>query len=332
MEAPSSPLAVCFRGERPESIHLGHLVIVDVDGRILLERGEAKTRVYARSALKPVQALPLLLSGAAQAFGLPDEALAVALASHSGEPMHTAAVQLLLDRAGLAPSDLQCGTHTPYHEPTARLLAAADSAPTVLHCNCSGKHAAMLAVCLHRGWDLLTYRAREHPLQCWILDLLAELSGVAAQEIDHAIDGCGVPVWNLPLVGLARAFASLGTPAALAPDLRDAALRIQALMAAQPRLIAGEGRLDTDLLEAAGDRLFGKIGGEGVHAGALRGKSRGWAIKVADGNKRALGPALARALDQLGVALPVSGALHSHTAPVIYNNRHERVGHIEAGW
>jgi L-asparaginase II len=327
-----APLAVRFRGERPESVHLGHLVILDVHGHVLLARGDAHAPIFARSALKPVQALPLFLSGAAEAFGLPDEALAVALASHSGDLSHQAAVQCLLDLAGLDARDLQCGTHPPYDESTALALALRQLPPTVLHCNCSGKHAAMLAVCRHKGWDLLTYRERAHPLQQWIHALLAELTGLDGAQIADAIDGCGVPVWHLPLSGLARAFARLGTPAVLRGELRQAAQRIAGLMADRPALIAGTGRFDTDLLAMTGDRLIAKIGGEGVHVGAVRGTSLGWAIKVADGNKRALGPALARALAEIGHPLPAGEPLCAHTSPVVYNNRREVVGRLEAGW
>jgi L-asparaginase II len=305
------------RGDEVESLHCGHLVAVDAGGRVVQAVGDPAERVYARSALKPVQALPLLLSGAAEAFGLPDACLAVAMASHSGEDAHRAAVRALLDRAGLDEGLLQCGTHEPYHVPTAQGLLLRGEVPSAIYCNCSGKHAGMLAVCKHQGWDLATYREVGHPLQRWIRELLAEYAGVPVDDLGHAIDGCGVPVWRLPLIGLARAFARLGSDP-----------RVAGLMANHPHLVAGTGRLDTDLMVAGGGALIGKIGGEAVHAGAIRGTGLGWAIKVTDGNKRALGPALARLLEMLGH--PVD--LPAHAAPVVYNNRREAVGQVLAAF
>lgn len=329
---PGVPLAVQVRSGKVESVHVGHLAVIAPDGRLLSSRGEPQTAFYARSTLKPVQVLPLLLSGAADAFGLPDACLAVAMASHSGEPCHTEAVTELLARAGVSVDALQCGTHAPYHAATAEQLMRARELPHVLHCNCSGKHAGMLAACRHQGWDLATYRAPEHPLQRLIRSLLSELSGVPEAAIGFGVDGCGVPVWHLPLTGLALAFARLTTPAGLRAPLQEAALRATSLMASHPRLVAGEGRLDTDLMAACGGRLVAKIGGEGVHVGGWLGQGVGWAIKVADGNRRAIGPALARALGEVGHPLPADAALSAHLAPEVRNNRGERVGEIVAAW
>ncbi|MDB5097007.1 MAG: L-asparaginase [Cyanobacteria bacterium RYN_339] len=316
---PGAPLAVQWRGDEPESVHHGHLVAVDATGQVLFALGEPTERIYARSAVKPVQVLPLLLSGAAEAYGLPDACLAVAMASHSGEEAHRAAVRALLELAGLDEGQLQCGTHAPYHEPTATALLLRGEAPTPLYCNCSGKHAGMLAVCRHQGWDLAGYRDADHPLQCWIRELLAGLAEVPVADLGHAIDGCGVPVWRLPLIGLARAFSRL---AGSADPVHQ---RVAKLMTEHPHLIAGTGRLDTDLMRAGGGRVFGKIGGEAVHAGGVRGTGIGWAIKVTDGNKRALGPALARLLEMVGhpVDLPTA---------VVYNNRREAVGRVAAAF
>lgn len=331
MRTPA-PLAIRIRSERVESTHYGHLIVVDPDGRVLLSRGTPEEACYVRSTLKPVQVLPLFLTGAADALALPDEAIAVAVASHSGQDAHLEAVQLLLDRAGLSPEALQCGTHLPYHAPTAEALQAAGQAPGPIHCNCSGKHAAMLATCRHMGWDTETYRAPDHPLQRMIRAELAFLSGVPEAALAHGVDGCGVPVWHLPLAGLARAFARLTSPEGLPPTHRQAAERITQAMTAHPLLVAGEGRLDTDLLAAGSGRLIAKIGGEGVHAGGLLGSRLGWAIKVADGNRRAIAPALARALAALGHPLPQTPALQRHVAPEVFNNRQELVGRLQAGW
>ncbi len=326
------PLALAMRSGLVESWHLGHLAVVEADGTLLASRGDPMAEVYVRSAAKPIQALPLWLTGAAKAFALPPASLAVAMASHSGEDVHRGAVQDLLDRAGVDAALLGCGTHVPYHEPTAEALRRSGLAPGPLYCNCSGKHAGMLAVCRHLGWDLAGYRDADHPLQRLIRDLLAELAEVPATAIGHGVDGCGAPVWRLPLVGLARAFARLGDPGGLRPELAAAARAAAETLAAHPRLVAGEDRLDTDLVAAGAGALVAKIGGEAVHAGAWLGGGPGWAIKVGDGNRRAIGPALARAAALVGRPLPDDPRLARHLRPEVRNNHGDVVGHVVPAW
>lgn len=326
------PLACAWRSGEVESVHLGHLALVDRAGTLLVSRGDPATAIWVRSAAKPFQALPLWLTGAAAAYGLGPESLAVTMASHSGEDVHRAAVRGILEPAGLDESLLGCGIHAPYHEPTAGALRSRGGAPDVLHCNCSGKHAGMLAVCQHMGWDLATYREPTHPLQLLIRDLIAELAGVSAAGIAAGVDGCSAPVWRLPVLGLARAFARLGDPTDLRPELAAAAQTATGLMAAHPRLVAGEDRLDTDLIQAGAGRLIAKIGGEAVHGGADLVAGLGWGMKVGDGNRRAIAPALARAMAQAGHPLPSDEHLARHVRPEVKNNHGDVVGHVTAGW
>ncbi|MNS28579.1 L-asparaginase II [compost metagenome] len=330
--AVPSLLTVILRERRVESGHYGHLAIVSPDGETRFAMGGPQQPIYARSTLKPIQILPLFLTGAANAYGLPDTALAVGMASHAGQPMHVEAVDDLLARAGLSADQLQCGTHMPLHEPTAHQLIREGREPEVRQCNCSGKHAAMLAVCRHEGWSLETYRDPDHPLQRWIRELIGSFTDLAPGAIGYGVDGCGVPVWNLPLDKLALAFARLGEPDSLEGDLRAAVQRATTVMTRHPELISGPGRLDTELMRAGEGRLIAKIGGEGVHAGAVRGARLGWAMKVMDGNRRAIAPALASALAQLGHPIPVTEGLQTHLAPVVKNNRGEIVGSIEAAF
>jgi L-asparaginase II len=334
LTSPSTPhlLSAVMRAGRIESGHYGHLTVVTPDGEVRLALGGAEQPIYARSTLKPIQILPLFLTGAADGYGLPDTALAVGMASHAGQPMHVEAVQALLTHAGLRAEKLQCGTHMPLHEPTAHQLIREGREPEVRQCNCSGKHAAMLAVCRHEGWSLETYRDPDHPLQRWIRDLIGRFTDLATGDIGYGVDGCGVPVWNLPLDKLALAFARLGEPDCLEGDLKAAVQRAASVMARHPELISGPGRLDTELMLAGEGRLLAKIGGEGVHAGAVRGAGLGWAMKVMDGNRRAIAPALASALARLGHPIPVTEGLQTHLAPVVKNNRGEIVGTIEAAF
>lgn len=307
---PGEPLACAWRSGEIESVHLGHLAVVDREGRLLVSRGDPETPIWIRSAAKPFQALPLWLSGVAA--GLAPEALAVTMASHSGEAAHRAAVQQLLDAGGLEASQLGCGIHAPYADPALK-------DPDVLHCNCSGKHAGMLLVCQRMGWDLATYREPDHPLQRWIRDLIAELAGVDAASIGHGVDGCSAPVWRLPVIGLARAFARL-------PG------HVAQVMAAHPQLIAGTGRLDTDLIAAGAGRLVSKIGGEAVHGGADLPAGLGWGMKVGDGNRRAIAPALARAMELAGSPLPEAEKLARHVGPAVKNNHGDVVGRVVAAF
>ncbi|MEB3329059.1 MAG: asparaginase [Candidatus Sericytochromatia bacterium] len=322
------PLALVTRSGEVESIHAGHLVVVTAEGRVLVSRGDPDTAVWVRSSVKPLQVLPLLLSGAADALALAPETLAVAQASHSGTDRHRAVVQALMTRAGLPLSALRCGRHTPYDEATAHALIRAGAVPDTLRCNCSGKHAAMLVVCQHLGWDLAGYRDPDHPLQRWIRDLLAAAAGVPSHAVGVGVDGCGAPVWRLSVRGLAQAYARVASGRGLNDDVAAAAARALEAFARHPELVAGPGRLDTALVGAGAGRLVAKIGGEAVHAGAWLGEGPAWALKVTDGGKRAIGPALARALTLAGCPLPPSPGLAGHLAPEVINNLGARVGEV----
>jgi L-asparaginase II len=190
----------------------------------------------------------------------------------------------------------------------------------------------MLAVCRHRGWAVASYRDPEHPLQRWIRELLATAAGVAPSAVGVGVDGCGAPVWRLPVLGLAVAYARLASGRGLPGDAAAAGARALRAFVAHPELVAGPGRLDTALIRAGDGRLAAKIGGEAVHAGVWRGGGPAWAMKVADGAKRAIGPALDRALALAGCPLPEHPDLAAHVAPQVVNNLGEVVGAVEAAF
>ena len=263
--------------------------------------GDAEGYIYARSSAKPFQAMPLVLSGVADALGLSDEELAVACASHNAEEPHLAAVRSILEKAHLSEEDLQNGAHPPIYAPAAAELARSGEEPRTIHGNCSGKHAGMLAVCVHWGWETENYRDPDHPLQLWILEIVGRVCGLERDEILLGGDGCGVPSYGMPLKNLATGFARLATGENLPDDLAGAARRIRAVMQQHPYMVAGTERFDTAVMRETG--LVSKSGAEAVFAAA---SPEGWglALKISDGATRALRPAGLSALARRGVEVP----------------------------
>jgi L-asparaginase II len=296
-----APLAALTRGPLVESVHRGRLAICDPDGKVLRAVGDPEASIYARSSAKPFQALPLVLSGAADAFGLTDRELAVVCASHNAEDPHLAAVKSILEKASLTEDDLQSGAHLPLHEPEADRLIRRGEEPRPIHGNCSGKHAGMLAVCVYEGYETATYRDPAHPLQRCILGLIAQVCGLREDEVLVAGDNCGVPAFALPLRSFATGLARLATGNDLPDELALAALRIGGAMRAHPFMVAGTGRFDTDLMVSTD--LLVKGGAEAVLAA---GSQDGWgmALKISDGSVRAVRPAALAALGGMGVEVP----------------------------
>jgi L-asparaginase II len=302
-DAPfDAPVVAVWRGDLVESVHRGRYVARDARGEALDSLGDSAGYVHLRSSAKPFQALPLVFSGAADAFGLTSEELAVACASHSAEPRHLAAVRSILRKAGLSEDDLQNGIHAPRHVPTAARLARNGELPRHIHGNCSGKHAGMLAVCVHAGWDPAGYRDPNGPLQKLVRRTVSKLCGIEPEEVRLAGDGCGVPAFALPLQNLALGFARLaaGDAKDFPEDLLEAVLRIRDAMREYPGVVAGTGRFDTRLMEATD--LIAKGGAEGVFAAASPvAPAWGFALKISDGAGRAVAPVVLAALAERGV-------------------------------
>jgi L-asparaginase II len=296
-----APLAAVRRGALVESVHRGRLAVCDPEGNVLEAVGDPEAYIYARSSAKPFQALPLVLSGAAEAFGLTDEELAVACASHNAEEPHLAAVRSILEKACLTEDDLQSGAHLPLYEPEADKLIRSGEDPRPIHGNCSGKHAGMLAVCVHEGYETATYRDPGHPLQRRILGLIAEVCGLREDEVLIAGDNCGVPAFALPLRSLATGLARVATRNALPDELALAALRIGDAMREHPFMVAGTGRFDTDLMRSTD--LLVKGGAEAVLAVGSR-DGWGMVLKISDGTLRGVRPVALAALGGMGVEVP----------------------------
>ena len=305
--AADVPLAALFRGGLTESVHRGRYAVCGADGTLLDSGGGMGEPVWVRSSAKPFQAMPLVASGAAKALGLTGEELAVACGSHSGEQAHLEAVRSILRKAGLPEETLQSGAHPPMHAPAAEALARSGERPRPIHGNCSGKHAGMLALCAHHGWDTESYRDPGHPVQRLILEAVRGMCGVDESEITLGGDGCGAPAFALPLPALAAGFARLASRRQAPEDLSDAAERVRRAMREGPFMVAGSGRLETRLMRESA--VICKGGAEGVFAAGLP-EGVGVAIKVSDGAGRAVEPAALSLLERMEVrSLPALDAV-----------------------
>ena len=302
MTTPANPILVeVSRAETVESHHRGTAVVARADGTVVASWGGVAAPVFPRSAAKPLQALPLIETGAAERFGVSDQEIALACASHRGEPVHTRAVAAWLRRMGLSAEDLECGASPPRDEETAMAMMYAGQFPSPLHNNCSGKHTGFLATALHMGEKTAGYIQPGHPAQKRWRGVLQEMGGEALAEAAAGIDGCGIPVVTMPLAALARAMACLADPSGLPAARRRAARRVIAAMTAHPYLVRGRGSFDTLAIKAGAGALVVKTGAEGVHAAALPGPGLGVALKIDDGAKRAAETAMAALLVHLGV-------------------------------
>ena len=306
LPAPGAdPIAVeVRRGRLVESRHRVACAVVSADGATVARWGEVATPVYPRSALKPLQALALVESGAADAFGLGDRELALAAGSHNGEPDQVAAVVAWLERIGLSAAALECGPQRPRREPDADAMVLAGRRPSDADNNCSGKHAGMLTLARHLGRPTVGYSAVDHPVQQTILATLSAMSDIDLSAGQIAIDGCSAPSPAMPLQALAHAFARFARPDGLAPARAAACRRLNQAMAAEPQMVAGAGRLCTALIAAGSGRVLVKSGAEGVYAAALPGPGLGIALKAADGARRAAQMAIGAVLHHLGALDP----------------------------
>ncbi len=321
-------LVEATRGAWVESRHRGAVAVVDAQGSAVLALGDIDQPVFPRSAVKALLALPLVESGAADRIGLTDEELALACSSHSGEPAHTEAAGSMLRRVGRSAEVLECGVHWPYFDAAARALATSGQQPTMLHNNCSGKHAGFVCLACDRGEDPAGYVAPDHPTMRAVTAALSEMTGVMLDERNRAVDGCSIPTFAIPLRALARAFARFGSGEGLAPDRAAAAARLRAAVAAHPFMVAGTGRFDTELMQRAGAAVFSKTGAEGVFCVALPSLGLGIALKCDDGAGRAAEIVTASVIRRL---LPdLADVLAPLASPVLRNWRGIDVGRLRA--
>src|SRR5688572_8051467 len=320
---------VVTRGSGVESRHHVHAAVVDADGALIGAARDPATVTMWRSCAKPFQIMPLISSGGFDEIGWGDDELALACASHGGEPEHVAIAESMLRDLGLEEGDLACGPHEPLSPRGGRILRESGERPTRLHNNCSGKHAAMLARAHASGWTLAGYDRDEHPVQAGALHEVARWTDVPADRILRAVDGCGVVVFGLSLEAMARAYGRFAGAAARGDEIPA---RIMRAIASRPFVFGGTDRFDSLVVEETEGRVISKVGAEGVHSVAIFDQQIGFTIKVEDGATRAQYPAVLRMLEYLG-ALParLSPRLAEYARSRIRNTRGEVVGELFSG-
>jgi L-asparaginase II len=315
------------RGPLIESVHRGAIAVCDAEGRLRIAVGDVQRAIFPRSALKPIQAVPLIESGAAEKFGLSDEEIALACASHSGEPQHTAAIAAWQERIGCTVADLACGPHRPVHEGTATAMIRSGEKWTPLHNNCSGKHTGFMTLARALGVPVKGYELVEHPVQRAVESTLLELAALSG-PLPYGVDGCTVPNFALSLAALARGMAALADTSSLESGRATACQRVVSAMLANPELVAGTGRPCTQLMRQAPD-IAVKTGAEGVYVALLPRLGFGVALKIDDGAGRAAETAIASVLIALG-AVKDEGPAHALAHAPVLNTRNVQVGERRA--
>ena len=301
------------RGGIVESVHRGHLAVVDGDGNLIASLGNPETVTFLRSAGKPFQAIPFLLSGGAERFGFTEKEIALACASHNGEEIHTMTTARMLEKSGFTEKDLHCGAHEPFSIEIAHSLIRRDEKPSQLHNNCSGKHAAMLAFARQIKAPTENYDSLENPIQQQILEIVERFSGLSRDKIGVGIDGCSAPNFALPIVRMALMFTRIVLPPEdFEVELREACRCVITAMMSHPEMVGSEEpkRLDTLLMRSLRERIVSKIGAEGVYTAGVLPSPRwkrglGIALKIEDGSDlRARPVAVLEVLRQLEILNP----------------------------
>lgn len=316
------PLVRTTRGGFPECVHLGSIAVVDARGVLIAGVGDARGLNFARSALKPLQALGFVEDGGMARFGFDSQMLALMCASHSGEAMHVAVVQRMLERIGARESDLRCGCHLPAYYAHTSTWPPPGARFNQLHHNCSGKHAGFLAHCRLRRQPFASYLEPDAFVQRRVRESVERFAG--SRELPTGIDGCSAPSFALPLAALAHSYCRIAIGET--PELAAVAYA----MTRHPDLVSGTARGDLMLMQAGGGDWVTKVGAEGLQAIGVRSRGIGIAVRVADGNRRALHAATIATLQQLGLIDSTAGTpLAGMDERVIRNDRAIAVGTVE---
>ncbi len=337
----ANPFAVeVTRGRHPddafvESRHTAACAVVAADGTVVHGWGDVERAIFPRSAIKPIQVLPLLETGAADAFSLSDAEISLACASHNSEARHIETVTALLDRIGLSPEALECGLQISVNEQVKLETVRGGAEASRLRNNCSGKHAGFLTTAVHMGEHTAGYIGRDHPVQQRIFQTISEMCEIDVTQAPEGIDGCSIPALALPLRALAHGMAKLAASTGLGAVREAACKRVVEAIAAEPFMMAGSGRFCTAINGAMNGKAVVKTGAEGVMMAAVPALGFGIALKIDDGAGRANGVAMAAVLRRLGILSDAATVtIADYVRPPVYDLNNRLVGHIRhaAGW
>lgn len=324
----NNPLLIeITRGDAAESTHRGAFVVVNDQRVVVASAGDIDHPIYPRSAVKPLQALPLIESGAADRWRLSDGELALACASHSAEPRHIDSVLAWLKKVGLSERDLACGPQAPISEAARDQLLLQNVCPGRVHNNCSGKHAGFLSTAAHLGEPTVGYLEVEHPVQQRVKKVLTEITDIDLDEATVGVDGCGAPVFGMPLRGLALAMARYGTGTGLSEPRAKAAAQFYRAMVRKPFMISGTVRWGTHAMQITGERLAVKGGAEGVYCAIVPEERIGIALKIDDGGSRAAEALMGLLLTRYaGLGSNLSAKIERLSFPPVFNAEGKVVG------
>lgn len=302
-----------------ESVHDGNVAVVQQDGSLTCYYGDPDQICYFRSSGKPFIVLSHLNKGVYKAFGLNLKELAIMASSHSGGKQHIETLMAIADKLGVQEADINCGVREPYGLNEKFELYKSGLMPTQWHNNCSGKHLGFIAACRVMGWPTDNYWDISHPIQQDVLACISEFSDIPKDKIHIGIDGCGVPVFGVPLKKVALAYARLFDTEFAGGKYREAQELLHKAVSQYPEMIAGDGRLDTELIRCTQGELFGKMGADGVFCVYCRPQSLGIAVKIQDGSVRAVDPVVMETLKQTEVISDdvLQKLNHFHYPPVI---------------
>lgn len=330
----SEILAHVTRGKETESIHRGNITVVDKEYKILYEVGHQGGSIYWRSAAKPFQVLPMIEASGIEKFGFNGEEIAVMAASHNGEERHVERVLSILGKMGCKTKVLDCGAAPPLYRSAAVEIIKKGGEYEQVHNPCSGKHSSMIALALLRGYGIKDYILPDHPVQRQMLEAVSDASGLEKEDIGLGIDGCGVPVFSLPLYNMAVAYSKLALPRDVNTPLRQEALsKVANAMIENPYYVAGTGRLDTLLMDVTKGRLIAKLGAEGVYCVGVAGEGIGIALKIEDGSSRAIDAVMLELLKRLNIiSVSEYNSLEGQCKTKVKNHRGEIIGEIRAAF
>jgi L-asparaginase II len=319
-----------WRGNAIENRHRGAVAVVESSGSVFATLGDVQRAVFPRSSIKFLQAIPFVESGALEAYDLDNQHIALACASHNGEPVHADLAQDWLSRIRCDHDDLECGAELPMHQATQFELMSEGRGPQRVHHNCSGKHLGMLSTCKQLGEQTQNYRLYNHAAQQRWFDVLESLSNTRVKQLPWGYDGCAVPTLAMPLQRIALAMARFGDLSRFTDTRRAAVERIHAALAAEPYMVAGKERLCTELMERLAPAILVKVGADGVYTAVIPEHRLGVALKIDDGDDGAARVALGAILNALGV-LPADQAqqLGDYFMPSVNNSRGETIGRME---